>query len=393
MSMLSTTANWHWKNKNVTPWAKTWFQEELTQISIQGDGEENIRVTSTSWLEGDAELGQRKSKLITIYDCKISVEWTGTASDGTEVTGKVTIPEVSHEITLDRLSDYTYQWSENGSTNPAVTALCALAKERLPAAFEVKFAEFPVAIIEKHGKDLTVSGEHSRTGTPAPMSAPVAASGSAAPSAPAPAKPATVTKAALNTSKIVKEATFMAAADDLFGLLTDPQRIPSWTRARAESAAKADTPYSLFGGGVKGRYISLTPGKEIVQTWALTSPIWPSEHEATLTTTFEQSSDSTKVTFTLAGVPKGLEDELGRNIDGYYIHGLKSIGYVQLIVSPTYSQARRVPKKSRPPVPEGGDVVDNKAGTAVAIAVAVLAAAFCLPYLSYPPILLRPFAK
>jgi len=233
---------------------------------------------------------------------------------------------VSHEITLDRLSDYIYQWSEDGSTSPAVTALYALAKERLPAALEVKFAEFPVAIIEKHGKDLTVSGEPSRTGTPAPTSAPVAASGSAAPLVPAPAKPAGVTKPALNTSKIVKEATFMAAADDLFGLLTDAQRIPSWTRAPAESVAKADTPYSLFGGGVKGRYLSLTPGKEIVQTWALTSPTWPSEHEATLTTTFEQSSDSTKVTFALAGVPKGMEDELERNIDGYYIHGLKSIG-------------------------------------------------------------------
>lgn len=46
-------------------------------------------------------------RLITIYDCKISVEWTGTASDGTEVISKVTIPEVSHEITLDHLSDYT----------------------------------------------------------------------------------------------------------------------------------------------------------------------------------------------------------------------------------------------------------------------------------------------
>lgn len=323
LPLPSTTVNWHWKNKNVTPWAKTWFQEELAKIIIQGDGEENIKVTSTSWLEGDVELGQRKSKLITIYDCKISVEWIGTASDGTEITGKVTIPEVSHEITLDRLSDYIYQWSENGDSSPAVTALYALAKERLPVALEAKFAEFPVAIVEKHGKDLTVSGEPSRTGTPAPTSAPVAASG---PAAPAPVKPTAVTKATLNTSKIVKEATFMAAADDLFGLLTDPQRIPSWTRAHAESVAKADTPYSLFGGGVKGRYLSLTPGKEIVQTWALTSPTWPSEHEATLTTTLEQSSDSTKVTFTLAGVPKGLEGELERNIDGYYIHGLKSIG-------------------------------------------------------------------
>lgn len=42
-----------------------------------------------------------------------------------------------------------------------------------------------------------------------------------------------------------------------------------------QSAAKPDTEYSLFGGGVKGKYVSLTPGKEVVQTWALSSPSWP----------------------------------------------------------------------------------------------------------------------
>lgn len=47
-----------------------------------------------------------RCRLITIYDCKISLDWSGTASDGTAVTGKLTIPEVSHEITLDGLSDY-----------------------------------------------------------------------------------------------------------------------------------------------------------------------------------------------------------------------------------------------------------------------------------------------
>lgn len=45
-------------------------------------------------------------RLITIYDCKVELQWEGTASDGTEVSGKLTIPEVSHEITLDGLSDY-----------------------------------------------------------------------------------------------------------------------------------------------------------------------------------------------------------------------------------------------------------------------------------------------
>lgn len=48
-----------------------------------------------------------------------------------------------------------------------------------------------------------------------------------------------------------------------------------------QSAAKPDTEYALFGGGVKGKYVSLTPGKEIVQTWALSSPSWPSGRYST----------------------------------------------------------------------------------------------------------------
>lgn len=95
----------------------------------------------------------------------------------------------------------------------------------------------------------------------------------------------------------------MASAEDLFGLMTDEKRIPSWTRAPAQvnrllpsfsllfspffnhswgftyilqSSAIPDTEYSLFGGGVKGTYVSLLPPKEIKQTWSLQSPTWPS---------------------------------------------------------------------------------------------------------------------
>ena len=50
-------------------------------------------------------------RLITIYDCKVVLNWTGTASDGTAVEGKLTIPEVSHEITLDGTSDYVVRLS------------------------------------------------------------------------------------------------------------------------------------------------------------------------------------------------------------------------------------------------------------------------------------------
>ena len=58
-------------------------------------------------------------RLITIYDCKIDLKWSGIASDGTEVKGKLKIPEVSHEITLDGLSDYVVSFQ---AANPHASA-------------------------------------------------------------------------------------------------------------------------------------------------------------------------------------------------------------------------------------------------------------------------------
>ena len=58
-------------------------------------------------------LTDTHTRLITIFDCKIDLAWKGTASDGTEVNGIVVVPEVSHEITVDKLSDYVVSdsWS------------------------------------------------------------------------------------------------------------------------------------------------------------------------------------------------------------------------------------------------------------------------------------------
>lgn len=42
-----------------------------------------------------------------------------------------------------------------------------------------------------------------------------------------------------------------------------------------------------------------------------------SGHVGTLTTTFDQGSDFTKLTLSLAGVPKGYEDEIRHNLEGY----------------------------------------------------------------------------
>jgi activator of HSP90 ATPase len=116
-----------------------------------------------------------------------------------------------------------------------VNAVFALAQTRLPVAIETKFATFPIAIIDSHGKDLTISSDPSRTGTPAPTNTPPSGLGASSShvSAPVPVKPKP--KAAkVNSATVVVEAEFRASADDLFGLLTDEKRIPAWTRAPAQ---------------------------------------------------------------------------------------------------------------------------------------------------------------
>ncbi|KAG6806497.1 hypothetical protein H0H93_002869, partial [Arthromyces matolae] len=158
-------------------------------------------------------------------------------------------------------------------------------------------------------------GQPSRVGTPAPGTSTVPTPTTS--SSPAPAQPKKVEPKKITTKVVTAEANFQASADDLFALLTDEKRIPAWTRAPAQSTPQAGSDYALFGGGVKGKYVSLTPSREIVQTWALQSPTWPEGHFATLTTTLEQSSDSTKTVFKLDGVPTGMEEEIKRNLEGY----------------------------------------------------------------------------
>lgn len=110
----------------------------------------------------------------------------------------------------------------------------AVAKLRLPKALEAKLSNFPGAIIDTHGKDLTVSADPSRSGTPAPgtsASAPVAAVASSSYSAPV-AKPKANEKK--NVTTVIVEADFRASSEDLYHLLTDAKRISTWTRAPAE---------------------------------------------------------------------------------------------------------------------------------------------------------------
>jgi activator of HSP90 ATPase len=62
--MAYSTANWHWKNKTVTPWAKEWFESELVTIQVEGSDGAVVSVERVISVDGDVEVGRRKSKYV-----------------------------------------------------------------------------------------------------------------------------------------------------------------------------------------------------------------------------------------------------------------------------------------------------------------------------------------
>ena len=77
--VLHNPNNWHWVNKDASAWAKEWFQENLTKLEAK-EGDVTAKISKVISVDGDVDVSQRKGKVITIYDVKLTLEYSGTSS-------------------------------------------------------------------------------------------------------------------------------------------------------------------------------------------------------------------------------------------------------------------------------------------------------------------------
>ena len=76
--VLHNPNNWHWVNKDAAPWAKQWFEENLPEIEAR-EGDVSVKVSKIISMDGDVDVSQRKGKVITIFDVKLVLEYSGMA--------------------------------------------------------------------------------------------------------------------------------------------------------------------------------------------------------------------------------------------------------------------------------------------------------------------------
>ena len=325
--MSTWNKHYHWKTKGCTPWAKNHITEATVGKSVTVGKSGHVKVDRLSAFEGDVELGNRKGKLITIYDCSITYAWSGASDDGTEASGTITFPEVSHEIE-DEGDEYRFETEMSTKSSAETNQLYEAVRKELAPSLRPVFHSFRQNLIDAHAKDLGHDSPASTSGAATPTAAAAstgaAASSTAAPAAPAAAAAKAKPSVSTSSSDVRVSSELAISIADLWDLLTNPSRIPMWTRAPAQFDAKPDADFALFGGNVTGKVVSVDAPKQLIQKWR--TPQFPEGHFGTLAVNLTEGGDSTKLELVLSGAPSGDEEAVEKNLETYYIRGLKSMG-------------------------------------------------------------------
>jgi activator of HSP90 ATPase len=74
--VLHNPNNWHWVNKDVSAWAKDYLTQELVGASVE-EGDVSAKIDSITSMDGDVDVSQRKGKVITLFDVKLQLEYSG----------------------------------------------------------------------------------------------------------------------------------------------------------------------------------------------------------------------------------------------------------------------------------------------------------------------------
>ncbi|KAL2259263.1 hypothetical protein VTK26DRAFT_7121 [Humicola hyalothermophila] len=317
--VLHNPNNWHWVNKDATAWARKWFEDNLTKLEAK-EGDVTAKITKVISMDGDCDVAQRKGKVITIFDVKLTLEYEGSTADDDDISGTITVPEVSHELTEDEFVFEIDIFSESKEKQPVKD----LVRSKLVPQLRTEFLKLSPALIAEHGKDIQhAPGSNPSSGFSTPKYHP--ATGTIVKERPAATSTQTNRGSIVNTTTVTDNEEFRTTAAELYQTFTDPQRLAAFTRAppKVFEGAKKGGKFELFDGNVSGEYLELEEPTKIVQSWRLNQ--WPAGHYSKLQIEFDQNDVDgvTVMRVEWTGVPIGQEEVTKRNWLEYYVRSIK----------------------------------------------------------------------
>ncbi|GAB0098127.1 activator of 90 kDa heat shock protein ATPase homolog 1 [Sergentomyia squamirostris] len=313
--------NWHWTEKNATPWSKDKLKSLLIDYVID-TGSAKVTITEIEKLEGESSANNRKGKLIFFYEWNIVAKWKGwLPGQESPSLGKITIPNLSEENSLEDI-DVIVTVEETDEQSEQLKQFMynvgrGKVKELMGQYVHELKDEFSKGMIlpKKDGvnppKPDCVSNFKSGFNKKITMD-PLVNSVSGK-------KDSVGHK--IDVVTITSTETFQCQANALYEALTRVEMVTAFTRAPVKLEPVKGGDFAFFGGNVSGKFEELIPCKRIQQLWRLKQ--WPEGHFSTVMMEIDEKDDHTVLTLTQTGVPAAEEDATRNNWKRYYWDSIK----------------------------------------------------------------------
>jgi len=116
---------------------------------------------------------------------------------------------------------------------------------------------------------------------------------------------------------IHQQVTFAATPRRIYEVLLDATQFSKMTGGMAtEITAEMGTPFSVFGGMIRGRQVDLVPGEQIVQAWR--SQSWKPHQYSLASFVLTPEGAGTRLVFDHTGFPAGQAEHLASGWRDHY---------------------------------------------------------------------------
>ncbi|CAB3396725.1 unnamed protein product [Caenorhabditis bovis] len=309
--------NWHWSEKNATPWSQNRLKELLNGFEIE-DGAVVIKIDDIKKIEGEATANNRKAKLIFLYEWVIEAGFTARISGSQEeYKGKFDIPNLSDENDASEVDvTGTLTGNQNGPlANEVRKVLSRKAVEKIQELMGIYIRELK----EEFSKGLILPTDK--------IKPQVVTKGKTTVVDKRQFQNTVVADKDASTSKnneifTVKDVTvsdnYKAPPERVFEAISEHQYVRSWTNnSVSEWDFKVGGKFSLFGGNVTGSFTKIEPNKEVETKWRLKK--YPNDHHATIKFLLKDNGSETEFKIEATEVPTHLADETQTGLDRYYL--------------------------------------------------------------------------
>lgn len=307
--------NWHWVEKNATPWSKDRLTELFIGKTIDG-GAIKINLLEFSKIEGEASANNRKAKLIFLFEWVLHIKFNAfVAGSETEYKGLLEIPNLSDENESSEV-DVSVSIETKGPHEPEIRFF--LSKDGLKFV-RLQCETYIQELKKEFSKGLILPTDKTKPQTVIAKSKTasvvnkkdfqnqVISSKSVIPS--------NQTKVS-SVQKLNLSETFKVQPERLYDILTNPELVKKWGGSDVILENKENGAFSLIGNQISGFFMKLIENQDIVMKWRLKK--YPEGHFAIIKFTLKDQNDCTELLVEADYIPDEYLNDTQFGIVRYY---------------------------------------------------------------------------